>query len=396
MDIGIIMTAANEKLTPLQKARERDRADRAGRKEAERRAGELVSSKRFVGRDELEHALETWVSRKNRDRKRVRPDGWEYVNSDTFGLVKSHSGGVFVSSISNEYPSILEVLGLYVYGIAGKTDFNWTSITVNSDFASSKHRDSGNEGPSIIQAFGPFSGGELMTWTHDNGKKTISDFKDEDATILDARTPQRFDGRKLHGTMPFSGKRTSIVWYTCRCLAEATNEIIWDASRLRLKLPKPFRWYRGRRWPQLADRNNSQPLPANESDRSGGGSSGGTTGATPECPHRAAGGVRGAATLVGPPLGTKSIMKGSGPNTQGRVKAFSWDPNGADLGENKLLADETRRAFAREAQRRRRKSRAPGINLLGGNPGNGKSTMLLRADFWPRSWNSSRRINTLF
>ena len=119
-DRGAIMKTVEGYRTPLQRARERDRADRAGRAEAERRADELVTSKQIIGRDEMEYVLETWVSRKNRGRKRVRPQGWECVNSDTFGMAKSHSGGIFISGISIEYPRMLEVLGLYVYSIAGK------------------------------------------------------------------------------------------------------------------------------------------------------------------------------------------------------------------------------------------------------------------------------------
>jgi hypothetical protein len=128
----------------------KDMSDRQGRAAAEKRAAELIASKRTVNHEELTYVLAPWVGRRNRDRKRVLPPGWKYCESDTFGLVKSHSGGLLISNISKEFPNMLEVLGLYADHVTEGKGFNWTSITLNTQFASERHRDSNNEGPSLI------------------------------------------------------------------------------------------------------------------------------------------------------------------------------------------------------------------------------------------------------
>jgi len=168
---------------------EQDRSDRAGRAEAERRARTLVDSGSPILVNEITHILETWVGRRNTDRKRVLPPGWSSVQSDTFGVVKSHSGGLVISNISREFPYLTEALGLYAHQIAGGTNFGWTSMTVNTGFASSPHRDSGNLGPSMLQAFGNFTGGELLTWQNDDRYKPIKYNLRQKPTVENARNP---------------------------------------------------------------------------------------------------------------------------------------------------------------------------------------------------------------
>ena len=114
---------------------------------------------------------------------------------------------------------MMEVLGLYAHQASAGKNFKWTSLTVNTGFASSRHRDAGNAGPSMIQAFGAFDGGELLVWEEDNLRQTIAGHQDEDAIKHDVRQVTFFDGRRLHSTVPFRGERTSIIWYTSRHLS---------------------------------------------------------------------------------------------------------------------------------------------------------------------------------
>ena len=46
-----------------------------------------------VGMEHVGWMLDTWVGNKNAFRKRVRPPGWGYVESDMFELVAKHTGG---------------------------------------------------------------------------------------------------------------------------------------------------------------------------------------------------------------------------------------------------------------------------------------------------------------
>ena len=116
-----------------------------------------------------------------------------------------------ISNISREFPYVTEVLGLYAHQVVGGTNFGWTSMIVNTGFASSPHRDSGNLGPSMIQAFGYFTGDELLTWQNDDRHKPNKYNVRQTPTTEDARNPVYFDGRKLHGTNDVDGRRLSVV-----------------------------------------------------------------------------------------------------------------------------------------------------------------------------------------
>ena len=46
----------------------------------------------------------------------------------------------------------------------------FTTITMNKRYAARLHRDSRNDGPSIGNAVGKFSGGKLLYWQRDDGR----------------------------------------------------------------------------------------------------------------------------------------------------------------------------------------------------------------------------------
>ena len=91
-------------------------------------------------------------------------------------------------------------------------EFRFSTITLNKDFASRRHRDVNNLGPSAIVGAGPFTGGGLLYWDQDPGKGSVWDLPQDGAKRLRLQKKlQFFDGRKAHETAPFSGSRVSIV-----------------------------------------------------------------------------------------------------------------------------------------------------------------------------------------
>ena len=88
------------------------------------------------------------------------------VYSDTFGLAWSLAGFWSVSVVSQRYPNMTKLLMLYVRSNSHKANtqqttnhFPITSVAFNIGFASERHRDAGNAGPSIVTAFGNYTGG---------------------------------------------------------------------------------------------------------------------------------------------------------------------------------------------------------------------------------------------
>ena len=62
-----------------------------------------------------------------------------------------------------------------------QSEVPFTSIAMNSGYAAKRHRDSANEGPSAIKAFGNFSnGGELLFWPDDDRLRPLQKLRNED------------------------------------------------------------------------------------------------------------------------------------------------------------------------------------------------------------------------
>ena len=105
----------------------------------------------------------------------------------------------------------------------------FTGFTVNS-FASRRHRYTGNEGPSAITALGQFQGGRLRYWEEDQGKAVIDSLPDDEAMVLELKDKVHFiDGHRAHGVEDYEGDRTSIVWYTHKCVWDTEPEVLRQA-----------------------------------------------------------------------------------------------------------------------------------------------------------------------
>ena len=77
-------------------------------------------------------------------------------------------------------------------------------------YAAKAHRDANNLGPSIVKAFGKFTGGELLYWPDDNGHDNIEKLIRTSADKFDARRELvLFSGLRCHAVAPFEGERYS-------------------------------------------------------------------------------------------------------------------------------------------------------------------------------------------
>jgi hypothetical protein len=80
--------------------------------------------------------------------------------------------------------------------------FDFTSITLNRNYEAALHVDKNNVGPSSIVGLGNYSGGEL--WVNGSG-------------ALDVKRKWRtFDGCSFHATLPFTGTRYTVIYFTAR------------------------------------------------------------------------------------------------------------------------------------------------------------------------------------
>merc|ERR1712048_1037171 len=99
--------------------------------------------------------------------------------------------------------------------------FVCTAINLNCNYAGRRHRDGNNEGPSVIRAFGKFTGGRLIYFHKDDGKTVTRDklhkLDKKDAITCDiAKNTTVFDGNRAHEVEPFKGERYSVVFFTAR------------------------------------------------------------------------------------------------------------------------------------------------------------------------------------
>ena len=116
------------------------------------------------------------------------------------------------------FPNVSKLLNSHFRAIIPSElhEFRFTSVTVNKDYASKRHRDGNNMGPSMIRAFGDFQGGELEYFPNDNGKKAVESLDDAHKTRLNIHGHLvLFDGRRAHQVAPFRGRRFSVIWYCC-------------------------------------------------------------------------------------------------------------------------------------------------------------------------------------
>mmetsp|Transcript_43424 Transcript_43424/g.128464 ORF Transcript_43424/g.128464 Transcript_43424/m.128464 type:complete len:419 (+) Transcript_43424:39-1295(+) len=167
-------------------------------------------------------------------RKNVIPDGQEGIHGMILGLFV-FAANMGCSSATEERPWLTRLLSEFVH--ERRPDFPFTSIQVNKDYASRPHVDKNNLGSSLIIGLGSYEGGE--TWVQDDdgddelelGEDIISphhyrkgrSYQGRRANIRDELC--EFDGNRLHYTLPFTGERFSLVFFTCDRYHQASPEV---------------------------------------------------------------------------------------------------------------------------------------------------------------------------
>ena len=157
-----------------------------------------------------------------------------------------------VSKVNQSYPDFVRFLNRYLLAMIRDIpdsderatyacDFVWSSICINQNLECRQHRDKNNDDISAIIALDHFSGGDLRYWEEDLGPAgcSVNDLPDHVSTTLPLRRKlQFFDGNRAHQTAPFTGRRTTITWYTVRH-AWGDGPYRESAELLGFRLPTP-------------------------------------------------------------------------------------------------------------------------------------------------------------
>jgi len=185
---------------------------------AQKTLQEASANSRRITDKELIEVLRLWSFRKNESRPQVTPEGKTWVNSDTFGLIRTREGRFIATNSTRDYPSMMRILNRWLKDHIPadmKYNFPHTSISLNFGYAAKRHRDGNNHGPSMIKAFGNFKGGRLSYWPDDNKAGAVETLLDEDKVTMDLSTGLAlFDGNRAHEVESFKGERFSVVYFT--------------------------------------------------------------------------------------------------------------------------------------------------------------------------------------
>ena len=172
----------------------------------------------------LLQVLRNWTCDKNSHRHNIMPSGNDWIASDLFGATRSRGlrdGGDTTWGITKRTRNFASVAALCnrwlrdrLHGSLLGDDSSssslpsapwfWSSITLNKGFASRRHRDSNNVGPSIIRAFGDADAGGLYYWPDDPGTGAVNDLQPNDKQLLELRLPLHlaaYDGKQAPNSL---------------------------------------------------------------------------------------------------------------------------------------------------------------------------------------------------
>lgn len=219
---------------------------RAHRLVSQRTAKAALSAAKAEGRrvtdDEVLKTLQEWGFARNANRNNVMPDGRDWVWSDTLGLMRDRIGSIHLTKATWKYPEVSEIINKWVTDRlpAEVKDFKFTSLNLNKNYAAKQHRDGNNFGPSMIAAFGKFTGGALKYWPEDNKELPLEKVEPKPCERLQLGAGMAlFNGNCAHAVEKFGDgeERFSVVYFTAGCHAKAYPE---DVSTLReLGMPYP-------------------------------------------------------------------------------------------------------------------------------------------------------------
>uniref|UniRef100_A0A6U9JCA6 Uncharacterized protein n=1 Tax=Zooxanthella nutricula TaxID=1333877 RepID=A0A6U9JCA6_9DINO len=208
-------------------------------KDAKERLEAADRERRSITDEELLLTLKRWAFLKNVTRQNVMKEDQQWVHSDTLGVLKDRIGDCHLTPPTRRYAQVAELFARWLTDRLPKevSDFKFTSMNVNCNYAAQLHRDQGNFGPSFIRAFGDFTGGELNYWPEDTGGKLHALPKAKKVQFDLSKDLALFNGNCGHSVEEFSGLRYSIVFFTVGCHAQIQAD---DKAKLRqLGIPCP-------------------------------------------------------------------------------------------------------------------------------------------------------------
>jgi len=212
-------------------------------REAQRILAERRANSQRISNNDIVKVLTEWGFAKNSNRLNVMPEGQSYVFSDTWGLIVDRVGDVHVTKPSLDYPDVIQLVCQWLQDWMPadlEVPFTFTSINVNCNYAARRHRDGNNHGPSMIAAFGDFTGGQLSYWPEDDKSTDLDDLKLEDKVTLDiSKGLALFNGNCAHSVAPFEGDRYSLVFFTLNgtVVAKASDECRENLHKLGVCMP---------------------------------------------------------------------------------------------------------------------------------------------------------------
>lgn len=207
----------------------------ARRSMAAAQAKDIMAAADETGRNiteyEILQVLRLWDFRENQTRKNVMKEGETFVYSDTVGLVADRTGKILAKEETRRYPHFGQLLCRWLRERIDRkqlgTEFVFTSININKNYAGKLHRDGNNVGPSFLKAFGKFTGGQLNYFPEDDRSLKLTDLEamaDKSEKIDVAKGLLLFDGKRGHFVDDFDGERYSLVFFTCPRFEKITEE----------------------------------------------------------------------------------------------------------------------------------------------------------------------------
>lgn len=203
----------------------------------------LSAGKRFTDKDIVD-VLQVWGFPDNETRLNVLPEGVKSVHSDTLGALRLRNGTYRIFDPTIRYAHVTKLIckwAMQSKGTGIPSDFGFTGININHNYAGRRHRDANNEGPSIIRAIGKFKGGKLDYFPKDikrSGRPEVSTLNPKDSIALDlSKSFALFNGNNAHGVQPFKGERFSLVLFSTAKFWRIPGKVMKDLTSLGFDVP---------------------------------------------------------------------------------------------------------------------------------------------------------------
>jgi hypothetical protein len=166
--------------------------------------------------DKLEVTKIPKIEGRRKDDKRTRGDLLGYnAYTMTFGCGGRMTHGIGEFNTNAIHPELFNLIIEYGNLICPK-GFKYQAITINKNMKAKKHKDGSNNGMSVINGLGDFTGGGLFVY-----KEKSPDLYDLQNHIL------VFNGAKLaHRTDVYKGTRYTLIFYTQRYKCENKGKVM--------------------------------------------------------------------------------------------------------------------------------------------------------------------------